>query len=160
MKHILVPTDFSSASRVAFQHAREQAQVFGPENTRITLLSVLEDLIPASVQFEFGLTFIDSKGLLEEAEKRARLKAAEYEKEFFSGLRIRSEVVRAAHPVHAEIIEYTTTHKVDLIIMATHGRTGVRRLVLGSVAEKVIRESLCPVLVVPAKEAPESLTTD
>lgn len=160
MKHILVPTDFSAASRAAFQHAREQAQVLGADNTSITLLCVLEDLVPASVQFEFGLTFIDSKGLLEEAEKQARLKIAEYEKEHFSGLRVKSEIIRAIHSVHTEIVEYTKTHKVDLIIMATHGRTGVRRLVLGSVAEKVIRESICPVLVVPAREAHESLTTD
>ena len=160
MKHILVPTDFSAASRTAFPHVLEQARIFGPENTRIVLLAILEDLIPASVQFEFGLTFIDSKGLLEQAETQARKKIAAYQEEFFPGLQVKGEVLRAVRPVHTEIAEYTKEHRIDLVIMATHGRTGVRRLVLGSVTERVIREAICPVLVIPAHETQESMTTD
>lgn len=47
-----------------------------------------------------------------------------------------------------EIIEYARTHEIDLIIMATHGRTGLAHALLGSVAEKVVRKSPCPVLII------------
>jgi nucleotide-binding universal stress UspA family protein len=151
MKHILVPTDFSSASEAAFHYARKQAELFGIEETRITLLAILEDLVPASVQFEFGLTFIDSKGLLEEAEKQAEKRLTEYRHEFFQGLSVESKTLRAIRPVHSEVVEFINSNAVDLVIMATHGRTGIRHLVLGSVTEKVVREACCPVLVVPSK---------
>jgi len=51
------------------------------------------------------------------------------------------------------ILNATVQHHVDFIVMATHGRTGVRRFVLGSVTEKVIRTASCPVLAVPSKDA-------
>lgn len=49
-----------------------------------------------------------------------------------------------------EILRYAATHSIDLIVVGTHGRTGVSRLLLGSVAETVLRGARCPVLVVPA----------
>ena len=151
MKHILVPTDFSAASKAAFRHAREQVEHLGNAQTKVTLVAVLEDLMPASVQFEFGMTFIDTKGLLDEAERQSTKKIAELGEKFFSGLNVETHVLRAVHPVHTEIVDFVKKNKVDMIVMATHGRTGMRRLILGSVTEKIVREAPCPVLVVPAE---------
>ncbi len=123
MKHILIPTDFSAASRQAFEKTLPYVHLLGPSGAQVTLLSVLEDIVPASVQFEFGLTFIDSQGVLDEAEQRAKSKLEEYRKQYFSDSNIRTEVVRAVHPVHHEIALYAKEHGVDLTIMATHGRT-------------------------------------
>ncbi|MFN8389489.1 MAG: universal stress protein [Bdellovibrionota bacterium] len=152
MKHILVPTDFSNASKTAFAFARKQAELLGKETVKVTLFAVLEDLIPASVQFEFGLTFIDSKGLLDEAEKQAEKRIEGYRLEYFKDLNVETRIVRAMHPVHAEIKDFIKKNVVDLVIMATHGRTGIRHLVLGSVTERVVREATCPVLVVPSMD--------
>ena len=151
MKNILVLTDFSNASKQAFQHALDYAKPLGAANVQLTVLTVLEDLLPASVQFEFGLTFIDAKGLLDQAEKEAVKALAKIQAEIFQGFTVSTKVLRANEPVHVEVIHYIQKHSIDMVIMSTHGRTGVKRLVLGSVAERVIRESPTPVLVVPMK---------
>lgn len=151
-KHILVPTDFSAASKVAFRHAKEQSEALGEPGCKLTLLAVLEDLMPVSVQFEFGLTFIDTKGLLEEAERQATKKIQELREKFFGEMSVDAQVLRAVNPVHSEIVEFVKKNDVDLIVMATHGRTGIHRLMLGSVTEKVVRESPCPVLVIPSED--------
>jgi nucleotide-binding universal stress UspA family protein len=52
-----------------------------------------------------------------------------------------------------EIVDYAAKIGADMIVMGSHGRSGVRRLLLGSVAEKVLHRTTCPVLVVPAREA-------
>ena len=62
------------------------------------------------------------------------------------GIDVRSEVVEGAPA--SRIVDYARTHGIDLIAMATHGRSGVTRLVLGSVTEQVVRESTAPVLVI------------
>jgi nucleotide-binding universal stress UspA family protein len=62
---------------------------------------------------------------------------------------VASEVVVGA-PVAAQILDYANEHSVDLIALATRGHSGVKRLVLGSVADKLIRAATVPVLVVPA----------
>jgi nucleotide-binding universal stress UspA family protein len=53
-----------------------------------------------------------------------------------------------------EIVDYTAQHDIDLVVMGTHGRTGVSRALLGSVAEAVVRRAPCPVLTVPAARLP------
>ena len=150
MKHILVTTDLSTESTKAFGIALEQARLH-PE-AKITLLAVLEDVAPTSVQFEFGLSLIDSKGVLEEAHAQATQKVEELRVEYFSGFPTIAMVIRATRAVALEITDFAKTHAVDFIVMTTHGRHGIKRLVMGSVSEGVIREACCPVLIVPLKE--------
>ena len=150
MKHLLVPTDFSAESVKAFAHVRNYAELIGKGQVKISLVSVLEDLLPASVTFEFGMTFIDSRGLLDEAEKNAKSKIAELAKSEFSDLAVQTDVIRAVKSVAHELIDYANKNSVDLIVMSTHGRTGFRRLVIGSVTGDLVRETTCPVLVIPA----------
>lgn len=156
MTHILVTTDFSPASKSAFELARKQAELHGKESTKITLLSVLEDLAPSSIQFEFGLAVLDTQAILEEAHEQATKSIKELGQREFPGFQIETEVIRAVRPVHDEIIAFADENAADFIVIATHGRTGVRRFVLGSVSERVIREAPCPVIVVPAPDVIES----
>ena len=58
--------------------------------------------------------------------------------------------------MYAEIIEFAKTNTVDLIVISTHGRTEVKHLLLGSVAEQVVRQSPCPVTVIPIKSSNEN----
>ncbi len=152
MKRILVTTDFSTASQTAFAAAKEQAVYAGKESSRIVLLSVLEDFLPGAMAFEVGAPVIDSKAILDEAYKQAAKKIKEIKHESFEGYHVDTEVVTATRPIYEEIAEYAAKEDVDLIVLATHGRTGASRLFLGSVAERVVREAKCAVLVVPAKE--------
>ena len=70
-------------------------------------------------------------------------------------------VVQTAVSVPADIVEYARKQKIDLIIMGTHGRSGVQHLLMGSVAERVVRTAPCPVLTVRTPErdflAPDAL---
>lgn len=150
MKHFLVTTDFSADSMQAFAVANEQIQLCG--DCRITLLAVLEDVAPTSVQFEFGLSLIDTKGVLEEAQAQATKKIEELRQQYFANCSAEAVIVRAARGVATEIAEYAKTNRVDMIIMTTHGRTGIKRLLMGSVSEGVLRESPCPLLIVPIRE--------
>ena len=149
MKRILVTTDFSTASQAAFSVAREYAELFGIQQTKVYLLCVLEDIVPLSVQFEFGLPMVDSKAILDEAYKQASQKIKDLRHTSFEDFNVETEVLRATNPIHTEIVEFASKQDIDLIILATHGRTGAKRLMLGSVSERVVREAPCPVLVVP-----------
>lgn len=153
MQRILVPTDFSDNSRVAFSHAQQLAARYGADGAQIVLICVLEDLLPASVQFEFGLTLFDSKSLLDEAEKHARTRLLGYAKEFFPGVNCETNVLRGSKPTPVEIVEFADRENIASIVLATHGRTGIQRWTLGSVAENIVRRAHCPVLVIPTKHS-------
>lgn len=148
MKRILVPTDFSENSKAAFSHALEQYK-YGGENSKLLLLCVIEDLAPTSVQFEFALAVIDAQGILDEAFKKASARLKELAPEAFPGLHPETHVIKAKASVDSEIIEFAKKEDVDLIVMGTHGRSGVSRLLIGSVAENVVRHAPCPVLLIP-----------
>ncbi len=151
MKHILVTTDFSEAAESAFDYAKEQLKLAGKEKSKITLLKVI-DVVPAgNITFEYGLVISDKKGRLARVHKQASEKIQEIAKKQFAGLPVETAVVKPKKAVYQEIIKFAKTNDVSLIVMSTHGRTGAKHFLLGSVAERVIRRSPCPVMVVPAK---------
>jgi universal stress protein A len=82
-------------------------------------------------------------------EKVAEQRMAELEKEHFGDID-HEIIIRFGHPAE-EIIKAEHDFGIELVVMATHGRTGVSHLILGSVAEQVVRESVCPVLTIRAK---------
>jgi nucleotide-binding universal stress UspA family protein len=151
MKHILVTTDLSEASELAFNYAKEQLKLAGKENGKITLLKVIASVPPASINFEYGLALPDKKGMLEKAYRHATEQIHEIAEKQFAGLPVETAVVKPKKAVYQEIINFAETNNVSLIVMSTHGRTGAKHFLLGSVAERVIRRSPCPVMVVPAK---------
>ena len=151
MKHILVTTDFSEEAESAFEHAKEQLKLAGKEKIKVTLLKVIDVVPPASIKFEYGLAIADKKGMLEKAYKQASEKIREIAKKQFAGLPVETAVIKPEKAVYLEIIKFAKTNNASLIVMSTHGRTGVKHFLLESVAERVVRRSPCPVMIVPAK---------
>lgn len=151
MKHILVTTDLSEAAESAFDYAKEQLELAGKEKSKITLLKVIAAVPPASINFEYGLALPNKKGMLEKVYKHATEQIQEIAEKQFGGLPVETVVVKPKKAVYQEIIKFAKTNNVSLIVMSTHGRTGAKHFLLGSVAERVIRRSPCPVMVVPAK---------
>ncbi|HEY3302722.1 MAG TPA: universal stress protein [Candidatus Binatia bacterium] len=143
IKKILVPSDFSGPSRRAMDYAAILAKESGAE---ILLLHVIESL-PYSVTDT--LHVIDHRRALEKTAGALlkNLREELIEKELAVKTRL------ASGTAYDEILKTSRREKADLIVMGTHGRTGMSHLLLGSVAEKVVRLAACPVLTVPDRTA-------
>ena len=140
IRQILAPTDFSECSKQAVACAYELAQTFG---AKLVLLHVIEEL-PSYIGF---IPPAGAAMLLEDLERQACLDLAEMLPEAEAA---EVEVARQAvvgSPSH-EIVKVAAAEKVDLIVIATHSRTGFSHLVLGSVAERVVRAAPCPVITI------------
>lgn len=147
IKSILVPIDFSEYSKKALRYAVRFAKEFGAS---LTLLHVFEPLIqPPEGYGVLQVPVIDGGALQKEAAARLTSLAQEEIEELVP---VKS-VVRSGRPYN-EIVMDAKERKVDLIIIATHGYTGLTHLLLGSTAERVVRHAPCPVLTVrePEKE--------
>ena len=146
-RRILVPLDASPQSEVALSPALDLLDLFGDSGVRLTLLTVVEPVLGAG---DPGLPFAlpPDPALLD----TLRLGAERRLEEVAAGLSGRGLMVDLAvqtgvQPAHA-ILETAREGEYELIAMTTHGAGGLRRLLLGSVADKVIRASSAPVLVV------------
>lgn len=141
-RHILVTLDGSAQSREILPYARAAAFLFG---ARMTFLRVIPPHFPLTSPFT-SHTSHDLHGMDEE-EKAAR-ESLEREAEGFrsEGLDVLTATVAGVHAPDG-ILEYAGSNQIDLVAMATHGRGGVARLILGSVADKVIRGGNVPVLL-------------
>jgi len=139
IKKILVPIDFSDYSKRALRYAIDFSKHF---NSELILVSVIEPMIyPAD--FSMGQVAIPAtdQNLTERIENE--LKSLE-ENEI--GKQVKSKrIIKSGKPFY-EIVEVAREEDVDLIIIATHGHTGVEHLLFGSTAEKVVRKAPCPVL--------------
>lgn len=149
MKHILVTTDFSKESSSAFDYVKDLIALHKDENIRCTVLTILEDLSTGSAQFQLALAVLDSHGIRDELHQQSKDNLERLIEKNFEGLNVEKALIRAKQAVHLEILEYARTNDVDLIAIATHGRSGVAHLVLGSVSERLIRNTDIPVLVIP-----------
>jgi nucleotide-binding universal stress UspA family protein len=139
IRQILAPTDFSESSKQAVASACELAQTFG---AKLLLLHVVE--LP-SYPIE-GLPPSHLGGtLLEDLEKQATSELAQVLAKEAEVKVVRRVVMGIPY---RKIVEVAEAEKVDLIVMATHGRTGLSHLVMGSVAERVVRTAPCPVLTI------------
>lgn len=139
---ILVPTDFSEASESAVREGVALARTF---NAHLILLYVGDGAASESTtDFPLGL---DAGMLAADRERLVNLLAP------FDRGQLHPELVVCAGSAAQEIVRCAEEREVDLIVMGTHGRSGVRHMLLGSVAEKVIRTAPCPVLVVRAAAA-------
>ena len=131
---VLVPIDFSEASL----KAQEQTLDFLEDASHLHILHVLSHLNPG----EPGIIWhsIDDQTRKQHVEKvfQEQFSGSEY-----SGVHLS---VAIGDP-SSEIIDYAKTQEIDLIVIPSHGRTGLKRFVMGSVAERVVRFSKCPVLV-------------
>lgn len=144
LNHILIPTDLSVLSLRPIERAPELFK-----DRIVTLMCALED-VPIRAQ---GAPFAPP---MHGSDLPARITQAEIEMEeiakvLSSAKEVRIEAFGAAVPATA-ITEWAANNDIDLIALSTHGRTGLRRMVLGSVAEKILRHATVPVLTFPAGE--------
>ena len=149
IRKILVPVDFSPASLDGLEYAVGLARTTGAS---LVVLHVVESVQYAAPADLFGATA--SLGALEEEQRRmARQELSGLEKRLRTrGLKIRSVLSNGS--AAAGIVSAAQRLKANLIVMATHGRTGIAHFLMGSVAERVVRTARCPVLTVPGKTAP------
>jgi len=133
---ILVPTDGSEGAETAVNHAIEIAKQFDAEI--LTVYAVDPSAVPPDVA---GTGMIES---LEREGERAIESIVEQVEA--AGLDARGDVVDG--PPSSAILDYIEDNDVDLVIMGTHGRTGLDRVLLGSVTERLVRTSTVPILTV------------
>ncbi len=159
LNKILFATDFSECASRAQRMAHELAVRFEAE---LHLLHVIHDIAVDVPEFGMGLSFpslVANAGgkrheLKEQALQRMRAEIDDSDQE-------KHRIVLDARfgKPFVEIIRYARDHEIDLIVVGSHGRTGLSHVLLGSVAEKVVRKAPCPVLTVrqptkrPEKEA-------
>jgi nucleotide-binding universal stress UspA family protein len=142
-QRILATTDFSRFGNMAVSYAHSLAEKFGAE---LHVLHVAADATAAATVHGTAGTFEP-----DDPHDRRRDWLADLLGE--SGSIRRVDVVQLGTDVADKIIQYARAQDVDLIVMATHGRSGLAHWWLGSVAEKVIRSAACPVLALrPAEE--------
>lgn len=136
---ILVPTDFSPGSRLAVDYALQLARRLGAS---IHLLHVTEDPSIAGMWTEAYVDLVRIRG---EREANARLLMDKLLHEI-GPADVTSEI--ASGPVASVITDVAAARGAGLIVMGTHGRTGLAHALVGSVAEQVMRRAGCPVLTV------------
>jgi nucleotide-binding universal stress UspA family protein len=145
IRRILVPIDFSEHSKNALKYAIPFAEKF---KASIDLIYVVEPTIyPAD--FSFGQ--IGFPNVEEELRTRGSDELENLMKKEIAGKVVSRKIVRTGKPFY-EINQYALEEKMSLIIIATHGHTGMEHILFGSTAEKVVRKAPCPVLVVRSGE--------
>lgn len=143
LKNILVATDFSEVSDAALNYGRELARTFGGT---LHVLHAIENLFATVYGAEgYVSTLPELQRDIEVAERR-RLDDAVTDEDR-QMLHAKLVTVVSSAPATA-IVEYAKTAKVDIIVMGTHGRGALAHLMMGSVAERVVRLAPCPVLTV------------
>jgi nucleotide-binding universal stress UspA family protein len=132
LKNVLVAVNFDEASNVALRYARSLSKNFG---ARLHVIHVMENLFlrpmandPRAIEAGITKRLLDT---LSDAD-RTELHAV--------------PVIRKSDTPADEIVKYAQAENIDLIVMGTHGRPGFSHLLMGSVAEKVVRAAPCPVL--------------
>ena len=149
-KEILVPLDGSDLSKAALPHARELARAFG---AHLTLLAVIQPLAAVYAWSASPYGMVVATPAVEIEAEREQAAAEQYMNQAKDDLKtqgVNAECLITEGDPGSEICDRARELKADLIVMSTHGRSGVRRWVYGSVAEKVLRGADAPVLLVRA----------
>ena len=146
-RHIVVGTDLSDASRPAIEAAALLAEQFGSQVSLVSVFDpdpyIIADLDPSALDL--------APTLLNDVEASVLASLAKVRKDVFAGVEtVKTAVLSHRSPGHA-ITEFCRDEGADLLVVGSHGRTGLRRVLLGSVAEKVVRLAPCDVYVVRAK---------
>jgi nucleotide-binding universal stress UspA family protein len=147
LKTILVPTDFSVHALGALKQARELAATFG---ARIDLLHIVESN-PHPAFYDHGVFSVY------DVDPNFDEKVLTHLKEFFrksEGPEVEVEYHVMAGVARRDIAQFAATNASGMIVMATHGLTGLKHFLIGSVAEKTVRQTPCPIYVVKAFEVP------
>ena len=149
---IMVPLDGSELAECVLPHVETIAQGVNPAS--VVLVRVVEPyLVPYGDSDDFGFTVIELEQLAEEsADRRHFAEAADYLDRIANGLNIPGtveKVVLHGKPA-AALVDYAAHNGVDLVVISTHGRSGVKRWLRGSIAERVLQSICAPVFMVRA----------
>jgi nucleotide-binding universal stress UspA family protein len=151
LRSILLPTDFSECANYALSFAASFARTSG---AKIICVHVIEPVVPTVgyTGMTEPLPIADISEQLEDSAERELPKISECEE--CEGLEVEEVIVHG--DAASEIVRVATERKVDLIVISSHGRTGLGRILFGSTAESVVRHAPCPVLVVkPPQDSDE-----
>lgn len=140
LKQILIPTDFSDASTIAVRYGKAFAESF---DARLHLLHVQEEPVVTAIAEGFYLP----SGAFAEMKNAALAKLDEIVTQAEMGALKPHVILRKGSPF-VEIIRCARELNIDLIVMGTHGRGPIAHMLMGSVAERVVRKAPCPVLTV------------
>jgi nucleotide-binding universal stress UspA family protein len=142
-KSILVPTDFSEFSDRAVQQAADIAE---QNNAKVFLLHVVDKLQQCAIDYCIPLETMMK--VQSDSEKEAAKKMQEEVDKIVKAKKIEVVFDVKSGTPYEEILREQQERKADLIVIASHGRTGILKSLIGSVAERVMREANCPVLLV------------
>lgn len=138
---ILVPVDFSEHSKNALANAKEIAKSY---EAKIHLLHIIEETIHPAYSLSGKSSIFDiMPNIREDCERRLKKMITE-----ILGDEIKTEIAIVSGQAANEIINFSEKNSMDLIVIATHGLTGLEHLLLGSTTEKVVRMASCPVFTV------------
>jgi universal stress protein A len=150
LRRILLPTDFSGCANYAFPYA---AAIARATQAKIVCVHVVEQVVPAVGYTGLAdpMPIADMSEQLEDSAERELPRLTDCEE--LSGLEVDEVIVHG--DAAAEIVRVAGEQEADLIVISSHGRTGLGRMIFGSTAEAVVRHASCPVLVVkpPQEEA-------
>ncbi len=145
-KKILCPIDFSDASRAALETAADLARRHGAALTLFHAYPVPGYTFPDG-------SFVASSKMLDELAEQAKRHLEEWKTIATSlGLTAVQTATAVGEPAY-EIVSYAKEQAMDLVVVGTHGRTGLTHALMGSVAERVVRKATCPVLSVRPPKA-------
>ena len=141
LNKVLFPTDFSVHSQKALTYAKEIAKLYG---SKLQLLHVIEETVHPAF-------YVTGKTSIFELVPDIRIKsiqAMEKQLDETEGPWISSSIDVVEGRAAMEIIKFADNRDSDLIVIATHGLTGIEHMLIGSIAEKVVRQAQCPVFTV------------
>ena len=142
IQRILCPTDFSPHSNEATAWAADLAGRYGASITLVHVYQPVSMILPEGFVLKSAEDIAELLHALDQALAGARSELARV------APRVSVDSVLLQGAPFAEIVRYARENGCDLIVLGTHGRTGLRHALLGSVAEKVVRKAHCPVLTV------------
>ena len=143
LKKILFPTDFSDLSVHALNYARTFAETYAAE---LHVLHVVDDAY--QYWMPMGPGGVPTGPPIEELVSLADKELTKFKAAHLADVKSNVMLATSAGRPYMEIISYAKTKSIDMIVLGTHGRSGLRHALLGSVAEKVVRKSPCPVLTI------------
>jgi nucleotide-binding universal stress UspA family protein len=143
IKRVVVGVDFSEGGDAAMEQAFSLAAVF---KAPLDLVHVVEPGVLAAPAALGAMALVDGPALFEQIDEALTARA---EKAASAGLVCQTNSLQGV-PAR-ELVRHAQKVGADLIVVGTHGRTGIQHVVLGSVAERVVQHSTCPVLVIPQR---------
>jgi nucleotide-binding universal stress UspA family protein len=147
IQRIVAPTDFSRHSELSLEAAVEMAERFGAE------LHVLHIVVPQIYQSEMPeMMMPPMTDLTADMLAAARRRMDAWRQGLPADRKLKTHVIESTRKEDIAICAFAAEHAADLIVIGSHGHTGLMHLLLGSTAEQVVRHAHCPVLVVKPRE--------